>query len=262
MQARTREDLAAVVRKACGYLDVGLETVAGSDMEAIVASVKRFPLEKIFQVGYGVALRLKWKAQGWMRTCWFDAKGLDTGFWEPQWSGILEGLTMKHPRYYTHFEGTGEPYREFKHLAEIRHCRENLNQMIALDGLLARLLPEESPLSLTTLHPPTYKNTLLTAWALHHLGSQQAFRALTAVELREAMGRLWSTPHPPFRVHPETKEAFFQWLPVSPAGDRETVQAPLLTALNDLLDEMEREYGDVRLNDLDPRYVRHFLVSP
>lgn len=261
MQARTKEDLTAIVRKACGYLDVGLEAIAGSDMKAIVASVKRFPLEKLFQVGYGAALELKWKAQTWIRTCWFVTNGLDTGFWEPRWAGILEGLTMDHPRYYTHFEGTGEPYREFRNLEEIRHCREDLDQMIALDGLFAQRLPEESPLPPRTLHPPTYKNTVLTAWALHRLGREKDFRALTVVELPQAMGRLWSTPYPPFRVQPETREEFLAWFLTSPEGNNETMKAPLSGALNDLLDEMEREYGAVRLNDLDPRYVRHFLVS-
>ena len=261
MQARNKEDLVAVVRKACGYLDVGLEKIAGSDPGDTVTSVKRFPLENIFRVGYGAALELKWRAQQWIQTAWFIDRGLDTSFWGPNWADMLEGLLMKQPLYYTQFEEGGDPYREFRTLEEISRYSRNLDELIAMDRLFSRLLTDRSLESFTEVHHGvTYKNLLLTLWAAHHLTPDESPTPLTEQELNLFFQQLWSSSHPPFRIPSETRDAFLNWMAEHGGTENGETGANLGDRLHGLLDELEAEYGNVSLNDLDPRYVRHFLV--
>jgi len=262
MQARSKEDLVTTVRKACGYLDVGLERIAGSDPDATVTSVRRFPLEKIFRVGYGAALELKWRAQRWIRTAWFIDQDLETSFWEPKWGGILEGLLMKHPLYFTEFEEGGEPYREFRTLEEIHHCSEALEGIIAIDRVLSRLLFGHTLSSITEiLHGMTYKNLLLTLWGIHHFDLGETPRPLTEEQFKRFFHHIRSTGRAPFRISREARNDFFHWLAEHTGMEKRQIEGTLGELLQGLLDELETEYGNVSLEDLDPRYVRHFLVS-
>jgi len=264
MQARTKEDLLAVVKKACGYLDLGLEKIAGPDADTIVSSVKRFPLDRIFRVGYGLGLELKWKAQRWVQTAWFISQGLDTSFWEPPWAGMLDGLLMRQPLYYTEFKEGGEPYREFRTLAEVDRYQRHLDRLVALDQLLSRIMTDQSLESIEDTHQGiTYKNLLLTMWARHQLDLGHDPSPLTDKQLTDVFHHLRASKRPPFQLDAAMREAFLGWAAKhgqSPDGGIGGMEASLKDSLHRLLDELETEYAYVSLNDLDPRYVGHFLV--
>ena len=79
---KSRDDLKHIVRKACGYLSIGLHALSAKLQSADAASetvtaelIQRHLLEDIFRVGYARALRLKWKAQQWLQQAWFASKG-------------------------------------------------------------------------------------------------------------------------------------------------------------------------------------------
>ncbi|MCK4729051.1 MAG: hypothetical protein KAT27_09025, partial [Desulfobacterales bacterium] len=110
---RDKENLADVVRKACGYLDIGLEKVTGGSPNKAARLLQKFPLHHIFRVGYGAALKLRWKTEKWLKESWFVRESFDLSFWEDDWEEILEGLLKKRPLFYTSFS-EGKPYREFK----------------------------------------------------------------------------------------------------------------------------------------------------
>ncbi|MDP4978590.1 MAG: DUF6178 family protein, partial [Desulfobacterales bacterium] len=100
----SKDDLRAVVKKADGFLSIGLETLA-AETEAngqpvthlSAALVQRHPLSDIFRVGYGRVLELKWRAQRWLDRSWFAGQGLSLTFWGEDWLGVLGGLLVKKP---------------------------------------------------------------------------------------------------------------------------------------------------------------------
>ncbi len=260
MQAKTREALLDVVKKACGYLDLGLEKIAGPDTDMIVSSVKRFPLDRIFRVGYGLGLQLKWEAQRWVQTAWFIAQGLDTSFWDSPWTGMLDGLLTGQPLYYTEFTEGGEPYREFRTLAEVDRYQRDLDTLISLDQLLSRIMTGHSLESIEdTHHGLTYKNLLLTTWARHQFLLEDDPGPLTDKQLTDVFHQLRASKRPPFRLDAAMRKAFIDWAEKHGAPDG-GLEAFLKDSLHHLLDELETEYAYVSVNDLDPRYVRHFLV--
>jgi len=256
--ARDREALVATVKKACGYLDIGLEELEGDEPRKAAELIASFPLARIFRVGYGAALALKWKVHKWFQKSWFVTQDLETDFWGDAWSNTLEGLIAERPLFCGGFTEEGEPYREFRSVEDIIHCQKVLDQMIALDELLSVMFPPHRLENLSkSFQPLTFKNLLLTCWAQQHLGLDEAAEPLDAEEMRSLFDDLWGGDNKPYHAQKKMRESFSAWLAKrsgKAAGDVDVIAT-------DLMDELENEYGSVSVNDLDPVFVKHFLVK-
>ncbi|OEU44321.1 MAG: hypothetical protein BBJ60_12310 [Desulfobacterales bacterium S7086C20] len=263
LKAREKEDLVSVVGKACGYLDIGLERITHGELHRIVSFLDKFPLNQIFRVGYGAALELKWKAERWIKKSWFVMQGLDTQFWEDEWGGMLDGLLMKRPLFYTSFSDAGKLYREFKNLKEITHCGKGLDQIIAFDQLLSLVFARAGFLYPTeAYHAANCKNLLLTYWSLHYLGLEKGSGLLDMDQLKIFFEHLWTSGEKSFRVKKEMKGSCLDWLVARSGLTSSEVQDLVGAILDAIFEELEKEYGSVSVGSLDPRYVRHFLVAP
>jgi len=261
LSVREKEDLAAVVKKACGYLDIGLQELDGSDPDKGARLVQQYTLNQIFRVGYGAGLKLKWKTEKWVKNSWFVKQALGLAFWGRQWEGILEGLLRKRPLYYA---GLSEAslHREFKTLEEITHTHKAVDQMMAMDrllslvlahGFLARPIKAEQSLN--------FKNLLLTCWARNHLGLSEKFKPLLAGELKAFFRSLFGTGAKPRPVEDRIRQFFWNWLILRSGLAAAEMQDQVGAVFDNLFRELENEYGSVSIEDLDPRYVRHVLVA-
>jgi hypothetical protein len=259
---RDKENLSGVVRKACGYLSIGLEEVTGGDRKKAASLLQEFPLHYIFRVGYGAALKLRWKTEKWLKESWFARESFAFSFWEDDWGGILEGLLKKRPLFYTSFS-EGEPYREFRNLEDIAYCHEFLDQAMTLDRLLSLLFAHTAvAYPVQAYHPVTYKNLLLTCWARHHLNLAEETCSLAVEELKVFFRNLWLKGVKPYRVDTRMKQAFLDWLQMRSDQAIAEILSRAGKTFDRLFDELEKEYGSVPVNDLDARYIKHFLVTP
>jgi len=260
--ARAKEDLASIVRKACAYLDTGLERLGGQSTTETVSFVEKFPLEQIFRVGYGAALEVKWKARAWVKKSWFMARDLDFGFWEDEWAGLLSGLLRPHPLFYQGFTGGEAPYREFRSMNEVAESNAALNRIMFLDHVLSLLFPTPGPICVSeTYHPVTYKNLILTTWAGDCLGMAKKANPITVEQLMTFFRDLWVEGKKPYRISEVGRRSFFDWLERQ-SGSAVTDMGMLgKETLETLLAELEKEYGPVSVLELDPRFVKHFLVA-
>ena len=162
-----RQGLAEIVKKACGYISIGLENLPDDHRRLI----QTYPLADIFRVGFGQALALKWKAEAWQKESWYVQVGLRLSFWGETFMGVIGGLLIQKPLFFDNY-ATGTIYREFQNSDDIRFTEKLLDQTIALDRLFRLLQIENLP---DGRHPPlTYKNLILTLWAKHCLGLQGA----------------------------------------------------------------------------------------
>ncbi len=259
---RDKENLSGVVRKACGYLGIGLEEVTGGDRKKAARLLQEFPLHHLFRVGYGAALKLRWKTEKWLKESWFARESFALSFWEDDWGGILEGLLKKRPLFYASFS-EGERYREFRNLEDIVYCHESLDQVITLDRLLSLLFAQTAiAYPVQAYHPVTYKNLLFTCWARHHLGLAEERSSLEVEELKAFFRNLWMKGVRPYRVDTRMKQAFLDWLQTGSDPAIAEILSRAGKTFDRLFSELEKEYGSVSVNDLDPRYIKHFLVTP
>ena len=93
-----REVLQQIVKKASGYVSIGLELMIKDkkvDPARAAALITRYTLQDIFRVGFGRALELKWRAEKWLSKCWFAQADLRLTFWGEQWMGVVGGLLVK-----------------------------------------------------------------------------------------------------------------------------------------------------------------------
>lgn len=266
---RDKEELRTVVKKACGYVDIGLRRIAGEDVtQRTVARtaklIQQYPLARIFRVGYGQVLQLKWRAERWHARSWFAKEGLPLSFWGEDWLGVLGGLLIKRPLFFDNYR-SGELYREFHSIAEVEATEKVLDEIIAFDDLLALMSIRVKPLPGRFL---TYKNLLLTLWARNYLGlsgkcgeAEEVLTPLTLDEFRKLFDDLWEGARRPRQTRIAMKESFLNWLAAGTALTDYEISQRMGHALEDLFSELESEYGTVARDDLDPRHIHLFLLE-
>lgn len=264
---RDREQLAAVVAKACGYVSMGLERLKGPaaaapDPVRAAAALMRHPLVQLFRLGFGRALEVKWQAERWLGTCWFAQAGLKLGFWGEHWMGVLGGVLLKKPQYYDNGQ-TGVLYREFAALADVERTERVLKQVQAVDHLLAVMDPRLDPPARYSFL--TWKNLLLTQWARHRLDlKEDKVRPLALADFGPFFDELLPPLSPegagPRRIPDALKTDFVAWLTRETGLKDFEISAKLGIVFEDLFAEVEAEYGRVATRDLDPRFVQLFLL--
>ena len=258
---REKDELKRMVKKACGYLSIGLEKLIEDDdkhdMGHFTALIQNYPLLSIFRLGFGLALELKWRAERWLKKSWFSSKGLPLGFWGEEWMGVLGGLLIKKPLFYDNYK-TGELYREFISIDDIKNTETMLNELIAYDELFSLISLEPDPATKGYL---TYKNFILTLWARHILGLSEKLIPLTIDEFRGFFDGIWSDKEQPRKTSLSLKESFLDWISSKTGLAHYEISQRLGQSFENLFNEIESEYGKVSRNDLDPRYIHLFLIN-
>ncbi len=135
----SKEGLGQIVRKVCGFLNLGLARLSQANKRGDVghwaALIKRFPLSRFFRLGYGLVLELKWRAEKWHDRSWFSGQGLPLSFWDEEWLGVLGGVLLKKPLFFDNYR-TGQMYRDFATYEEVQATEQVLSQIMAFDSLL------------------------------------------------------------------------------------------------------------------------------
>ena len=263
---RDRDSLREVVKKACGYLSVGLgrlldlKTLPPDRQKQLsAANLTRFPLLDIFRVGYGSASELKWRAEKWLNKSWFKGAGLPLSFWGESWLGVLGGLLVKRPLFYDNYK-TGVLYREFCSIDDLTKTEEALDAIMAFDNLFSHLGISIKPIATNTLL--NHKNLILTFWARHCLNLSKDVHPLTIDEFKGFFKSLWIDEKPPRKIRQPQKTSFLHWLAEETGIGSDEISIRLGGSFEKLFNEIETEYGYVSEADLNPRYIHLFLFSP
>jgi hypothetical protein len=265
---RARQELRQIVKKACGFISLGLERLVKDpvdlDPRQAAELFIKYPLTQIFRVGFGGVLNLKWQAEKWVDQSWFAAAGLRLTFWGEQWLGVLGGLLLKKPLFYDNYQ-SGVLYREFNRLEEIQETEDIFNQIKVLDDLLSLITP-------ALAHPSsygflTYKNMVLTLWARQYLKiPAQPLQAIPLKDFRPFFNDLLparpdSGAGKPHTVPQVMKNHFLNWLAAETGLKDFEITEGLGRTFENLFTEIESELGRVAARDLDPRYIQMFLLA-
>lgn len=261
-----RDALQEVVKKASGYVSIGLEQMLKDkkdDAARAAALIIRYPLQDIFRTGFGAALKVKWRAEKWLSKCWFAQADLRLTFWGEQWMGVVGGLLVKKPLYYDNYK-SGVLYREFATVEDIRESEAIFDQVVAVDELLSVMnIKMDPPAQYGFL---TYKNLLLTLWARHYRRLKgEKLKALTLKQFLPFFEKLLpkpidSGPRVAAKISAEMKTAFLNWLATETGLKDYEITDRLGQTFENLFNEIENEYGRVAATDFDPRFVHLFLI--
>ena len=267
----SKEELKDIVKKACAYLSIGLEKLAieensKENQEIISATfIQRYPLADLFRVGFGLALALKWQADKWMKQSWFANQGLTLSFWGEEWLGVLGGLFIKKPLFYDNYKTTDQLYREFSSVQDIQETENSLNEIIEVDNLLSLM---NIKIQTTFEGSLSLKNLILTLWARDCLGKSDEVLPVKIIDFTNFYEYLFSEKPAKTQdikkgktISKAVKEAFLSWLSKRSGLPDHDISQKLGQTLENLFTEIESEYGNVLAQDLDPRYVYHFLLE-
>ncbi|MCU0595799.1 MAG: DUF6178 family protein [Desulfobacterota bacterium] len=259
----TPEALAKTVRKAAGYVNVGLERWCGRDLGLCEQVLKDNTLVDLFRSGFSLALEMRWETEQWLKKAWFSRRGFRPAFWEEEWGATLVGVVQKRPLLFDRSH-KDEPYRAFESLEEIESCRRIIRRLVVLDRLLETLV-DRYPLDEKWSQDPlfTFHSLLFNYWARKQLAFPPGFAPLSLDQVRDLFRLLRSdSPKAPFGMTGFRQVFVNDGMACAPEFESGDQKALLEETLGILWDKFTEEYALVGTADLDGRFLRFILSSP
>lgn len=256
VKVNEREDMNKAVVKAMGYLHIAFEVLRRDQEISPLQAVNLYATGQLFSFGFSQALKLKWRAQSWLKTSFIAKNKQGVKFYDEEGMGVLSGLFLKRPLYFDYYQ-PGKLYREFNTLQDINQTAEALEEIMAVDALF-----NQSPLAISQqmpaddqAYPLTYKNLLLTMWARHALNHDKLLEPLSTA----ALANFWKTTlFTNGHLQNDAQAKFSAWL--QQFSGVETLDPPVEHAINKLFTELEHKYGEVNAADLDAKYIYLFRM--
>lgn len=256
------DDLREIQLQAAGYLNLILKERCCEDTDTAENLLRMNTLVSLFRAGFGLALNLKWKAERWLKGCWFHEAGLEPPFWGEAWGGALAGLLKKKPLFYCG-EESQSGFRNFKSLSELSSTDNVLGFLDILDRLMAQLTethPLDSPGS-GSFHL-TFYQMLFTLWARQLLALKPGFKALSLKEAKAFLRLLRAGDNaPPYRMF-GFEERFLKAFAAPGPGSTDDASKKLKGALTKAWQDFSDEIEYVATDAFDAKYSQYILVSP
>jgi hypothetical protein len=247
-------------RKAAGYLNLGLEELAGGRLDAAEDLLKLHPLILIFQVGFSLTLELKWETERWMKQAWYGRMDFEGDFWGDEWGGTLEAILRKRPLHFSMKEGGVA--RPFESLLEVHRTGDGLRQVFAVDRLLG-ILHSRHPTTVAEDPLITFHQLLFTFWARKGLDLDPGFEPITLTHLKSILSRLRKgRKSPPFRMEEYSPVFIDDLLRYGGEELQAEEKERLRKTLSRLWDEFSEEYAGVALADVEGKFSRFILIRP
>ncbi|WP_020590134.1 DUF6178 family protein [Desulfobacter curvatus] len=261
IKIRNRESIEKPLEKAVSTLSLGLEVLmegSKAGVETAVDLIKKYFLEDIFRTGSREGARLQNMARKWYETSFIDAKNLPLSFLGEAYLGIIGGLMVQRPMFFADYADK-VLYRNFAGLSDIRATRRQLDEIICLDDFLKCL---DVDIATFTFGVLTYKSMLLTLWVRDRMDLNKSkplsLAPIDLAEFKDFFAQLFS---PEGTIGDTQAKDFGLWAAQASGVHEADLPTALQGILYGLLRELESEYGHIRIQDLDPRFMPMFLLS-
>ncbi|MFH1147327.1 MAG: DUF6178 family protein [Pseudomonadota bacterium] len=263
-------DVRKSVQKASRYLNIGLQFISRERPEKAKELIKTVPLVEIFRFGFDQAAALKRKGLSIIRNG-HVAKDLSPA--DEPWRSVLDGVTGKYPLYYDPAnpdKETGEEFRDFARLDEIRETEEKLGETELVAALFHSRFPDfvdtlrNLSLKAGNLFSPvdiTWSVMLFTAFGQGLLHKNARFRPITPEELNAIFPLLWKSGKTgkarklSRAVTKGIENILLEGYDI-PQADRERIYR----FLSAFYKRIEEEMGALSA-PIDPRFIRILLVD-
>ncbi len=260
IKLRAKEDLEKAIAKTNANLNLGLEIILEGNPtpQKAHAVVNEYFFEDIFRTGSRAAIKLTTQAANWFKQSFMNKKALPLSFLGEEYLGIIGGLFLERPLYFDNYK-TGELYRNFNCLADINYTQNALDQVMALDSFLASLDIDIKTFQEGVL---TYKTFILTLWAKNRLSLPLTLEPIQVDTFKDFFIALFSNTAD---LNNETETIQLNDLILWASEVSDTLDTdlppPLKTIFSDLIKELEDEYAAVEPQNIDPRFISHFILK-
>jgi len=255
------DTLISTCQKAAGHLNVVLEKLCDEDIRKTVAMLRNNPLVSLFRVGFGLVLRMKWDAERWFKTSWFNRQGLGLNFWPDDWEAYLKGLLKDKPLYYIGSEEINE-FKAFERVFELENCQNLIRRLNALDSLMERLAGRYNlDRDMIEDTQPTFHQLLFNLWSRKILDLELSFSSISREQAKAFFGYLRAGEGaPPFRM-PGFEDIFIHDFTEFASDFEPELKADLKEALSLIWQEFAEEYEDVIEKDIEGRFLKYLSIE-
>jgi hypothetical protein len=252
-----------VIRTVFHYLNVGLQHLSGEEDEKAAHVLRATSVQRVFQSGLGLTLRLRKRAEGFLKNAWFQGRKQTADLLDPADRERLEGFLNKRPR----FVRNGNP-DDFRDLRDIRDAEAFLGRMEAGVDALSRGLnftPDEfQAMDLADCVPEDKDSVSLsmlfnTALANRVLYGRFFIQPIDRDRLADVVSLLFERDERGNgRIRMDIRRVVEETT-LSEANAEKTEH--LLAFWDFCLDLLEAEYGRIPASEeIDPRFVQSLLV--
>lgn len=257
IKLKAREDLEKAIVKTCAHLNLGLEVILKGDLKPALARdvIQKHFLEDIFRTGSRAGIKLKTKAINWFRQSFMNKSELPLSFLGEEYLGVTGGLFLERPLYYDNY-ATGKLYRNFKSLSDIAATDKALEQIIALDAVIGKLNADIKSFKQGVL---TYKTLILTLWAKDRLNLPPTLEPIDIKIFKDFFIALFAKSASDEIEQIQLKDLIL-WTSEKTGIDETDFEKAFHEVLTNLIKELESDYGTVSPENIDPRFIPHFLL--
>ena len=258
IKLKAKEDLEKVIIKTCDYLNLGLEIILKGELKPEHARdvILKYFLEDIFRTGSRAGIKLKTKAVNWFKHSFTNKNNLPLSFLGENFLGVIGGLFLNRPLYFDNY-ASGALYRNFKSLADIHQTSRLLKQIIAADTIIGKLNIDIKSFKLGIL---TYKTLILTLWAKERLKLPLNLEPINTTIFKDFFKALFQKTESETDDQIQLNDLIF-WVSETTGIQQGDLTKECFEVLTDLIDELEPEYAAVDPENIDPRFIPHFLLT-
>lgn len=266
IRLRKTGDLELATSKTFSYLNLGLEIMLKDNFSPEYARkmIETYFLEDIFRTGSRAGLRLKTQAINWFKQSFMQKNNLPLSFLDQHYLGILGGLILDRPMFFDPdaetVAGTDigtDFYRNFISSQDIIQSQISLDEIFAIDTILGKLKIDILSFTQGVL---TYKSLILTLWAKNRLNMDSNLEPIPANLFQTFFGDLFPAESDSDSMKIRLDDLNL-WV-VEATGIREAdMPSGFKRVLNNLVRELEDEYCTITPENIDPRFMTHFLLK-
>ncbi len=258
IKLKTKEDLEKAIVKTCDYLNLGLEIILKGELKPELARdvIFKYFLEDIFRTGSRAGIKLKTKAANWFKQSFTNKNNLPLSFLGENFLGVTGGLFLDRPLYFDNY-ASGKLYRNFKSLADISKTDHVLEQIIAADTIIGKLNIDIKSFKLGIL---TYKTLILTLWAKQRLKLPLNLEPIDTTIFKDFFKALFQKTESETDNQIQLNDLIF-WVSETTGIKQTELTKECIEILTNLINELEEEYAAVDCENIDPRFIPHFLLT-
>lgn len=273
LKVREIEDMKRSLRKAAGYINIGLEVLSEGRINKAKYFLENIHPAVLFRIGYSRLLKLKNRVKEQKGCIWLKYKEMFSTFFDTPWADVISGLDRSCPVFFKGVIKKGSvEYGNFEDLEQVRETEQVIDIVEVAEKLLFDVFRVEPEYLITGFVNETALNNVseikctsvfLTILANHILYGKIELSALTNAELKDFLGRVFEQEEGTdcFNLKKNIYDESISWICSQYFFD-ENLKPALKSFVYICLKMLEEEFSTlVKKKTIDKRYVSGIILK-